>query len=216
MPRARCSSPRLPATTSVRSISRLAGSLSWNLRAAPRRTPRLERQPRRAVDNWLEQWRSFPLRYQDKRLEAVAFAKRQAAALRGLCRQHLCCLGKRLGDKRDPAFDPRTERFEAFPLPDNYAGVRQFAGRKGEVWGAQSAADKLFMSKMSSRVRVRGFPRDREFDSASSSDEPHANSTPRLRADITHPRRSRRRVQASLRAAASPSMAVTRHGGSSR
>jgi hypothetical protein len=25
--------------------------------------------------------------------------------------------------------------FEAFPLPDNYAGVRQLAGRKGEVWG---------------------------------------------------------------------------------
>lgn len=31
-PMARCSSPRLPATTSVRSISRLAGSLSWSLR----------------------------------------------------------------------------------------------------------------------------------------------------------------------------------------
>ena len=44
-------------------------------------------------------------------------------------------------------FDPQTERFEAFPLPDNYAGVRQLAGRKGEVWGAESAADKLFMIK---------------------------------------------------------------------
>jgi streptogramin lyase len=39
------------------------------------------------------------------------------------------------------------QRFEAFPLPDNYAGVRQLAGRKGEVWGAESAADKLFMIK---------------------------------------------------------------------
>jgi virginiamycin B lyase len=44
-------------------------------------------------------------------------------------------------------FDPKTERFESFPLPDSYASVRQLAGRKGEVWGAESAADKLFMIK---------------------------------------------------------------------
>jgi virginiamycin B lyase len=44
-------------------------------------------------------------------------------------------------------FDPKTERFESFPLPDSYASVRQLAGRKGEVWGAESAADKLFMLK---------------------------------------------------------------------
>jgi virginiamycin B lyase len=42
-------------------------------------------------------------------------------------------------------FDPKTESFESFPLPDSYASVRQLAGRKGEVWGAESAADKLFM-----------------------------------------------------------------------
>ena len=42
-------------------------------------------------------------------------------------------------------FDPKTESFESFPLPDNYASVRQLAGRKGEVWGAESAADKLVM-----------------------------------------------------------------------
>jgi len=44
-------------------------------------------------------------------------------------------------------FDPKTEKFEAFPLPDRYAGVRQLAGRKGEVWGAESRADKLFVVK---------------------------------------------------------------------
>jgi virginiamycin B lyase len=44
-------------------------------------------------------------------------------------------------------FDPKTERFESFPLPDSYANVRQLAGRKGEAWGAESAADKLFMAK---------------------------------------------------------------------
>src|SRR5215475_8996694 len=42
-------------------------------------------------------------------------------------------------------FDPKTEKFESFPLPDSYASVRQLAGRKGEVWGAESAADKLFV-----------------------------------------------------------------------
>jgi virginiamycin B lyase len=40
-------------------------------------------------------------------------------------------------------FDPKSERFEQFPLPDSSAGVRQLAGRKGEVWGAESALDKL-------------------------------------------------------------------------
>ena len=44
-------------------------------------------------------------------------------------------------------FDPKTEKFEAFPLPDRYAGVRQLAGRKGEVWGAEAHADKLFVVK---------------------------------------------------------------------
>jgi virginiamycin B lyase len=44
-------------------------------------------------------------------------------------------------------FDPKTEKFEALPLRDSYASVREFAGRKGEVWGAESAADKLFMIK---------------------------------------------------------------------
>jgi hypothetical protein len=32
-------------------------------------------------------------------------------------------------------FDPKTETFGSFPLPDSYASVRQLAGRKGEVWG---------------------------------------------------------------------------------
>jgi virginiamycin B lyase len=44
-------------------------------------------------------------------------------------------------------FDPKTEKFESFPLPDSYAGVRQLAGRKGEIWGAESGADKLFVLK---------------------------------------------------------------------
>jgi virginiamycin B lyase len=44
-------------------------------------------------------------------------------------------------------FDPNTGKFESFPLPDRYAAVRQLAGRNGEVWGAESGADKLFVLK---------------------------------------------------------------------
>ena len=40
-------------------------------------------------------------------------------------------------------FDPATEAFEAFPLPTPGAMVRQILGRPGEVWGAESATDKL-------------------------------------------------------------------------
>ena len=40
-------------------------------------------------------------------------------------------------------FDPDTESFAVLPLPDPDASVRQLLGRPGEVWGAESGADKL-------------------------------------------------------------------------
>jgi len=40
-------------------------------------------------------------------------------------------------------FDPKTETFDSFPLPDSPGNVRQLLGRPGEVWGAESAADRL-------------------------------------------------------------------------
>lgn len=40
-------------------------------------------------------------------------------------------------------FDPGGEVFESVPLPSHPADVRQILGRPGEVWGAESAADKL-------------------------------------------------------------------------
>jgi virginiamycin B lyase len=40
-------------------------------------------------------------------------------------------------------FDPETEQFDTFPLPSPSAAVRQILGRPGEVWGAESGADKL-------------------------------------------------------------------------
>ncbi len=40
-------------------------------------------------------------------------------------------------------FDPGTDTFTVVPLPDPGAAVRQLNGRPGEVWGAESAVDKL-------------------------------------------------------------------------
>ena len=40
-------------------------------------------------------------------------------------------------------FDPRTSRFQVVRLPTPDAAVRQLLGRRGEVWGAESGADKL-------------------------------------------------------------------------
>jgi len=40
-------------------------------------------------------------------------------------------------------FDPQSERFESFPSSAPGAAVRQLMGRTGEVWGAESGADRL-------------------------------------------------------------------------
>jgi virginiamycin B lyase len=40
-------------------------------------------------------------------------------------------------------FDPETETFESFPLPDSPGNVRQLLGRPGELWAPESAADRL-------------------------------------------------------------------------
>jgi len=40
-------------------------------------------------------------------------------------------------------FDPLTEQFTSFPLAEANANVRQLLGRPGELWGAESGADRL-------------------------------------------------------------------------
>jgi virginiamycin B lyase len=40
-------------------------------------------------------------------------------------------------------FDPARGRFRTFRLRSPGANVRQLLGRRGEVWGAESGADKL-------------------------------------------------------------------------
>ena len=40
-------------------------------------------------------------------------------------------------------FDPTNEQFESFPSDRRNASVRQLLGRPGELWGAESGADRL-------------------------------------------------------------------------
>jgi virginiamycin B lyase len=40
-------------------------------------------------------------------------------------------------------FDPETQTFQSYPFTAGFAGVRQLLGRHGELWAAESAADKL-------------------------------------------------------------------------
>lgn len=42
-------------------------------------------------------------------------------------------------------FDPAGETFTTFALPSSPGNVRQLLGRPGEVWGAESAADRLIV-----------------------------------------------------------------------
>lgn len=40
-------------------------------------------------------------------------------------------------------FDPANEVFDSYPVPTADAAIRQLLGREGELWGAESATDKL-------------------------------------------------------------------------
>ena len=46
-------------------------------------------------------------------------------------------------------FDPTLELFTIFELPSPNAAVRQLLGRPGEIWGAESATDKLVVIRTS-------------------------------------------------------------------
>jgi virginiamycin B lyase len=46
-------------------------------------------------------------------------------------------------------FDPQTEKFTTFALAPGNAAVRQLLGRPGEVWGAESGADRLVVIRSS-------------------------------------------------------------------
>lgn len=44
-------------------------------------------------------------------------------------------------------FDPNAEKFEVYALPSSFASVRQILGRPGEVWAAESGADKIIVAR---------------------------------------------------------------------
>ena len=48
-------------------------------------------------------------------------------------------------------FDPTLELFTVYELPSPNAAVRQLLGRPGEVWGAESATDKLVVIRTTSQ-----------------------------------------------------------------
>lgn len=48
------------------------------------------------------------------------------------------------------SFDPATETFTSYPLPSPNGSVRQILGRPGEIWGAESGADKLIVIRTAS------------------------------------------------------------------
>jgi virginiamycin B lyase len=50
-------------------------------------------------------------------------------------------------------FDPARQRFETFPLRSAGANVRQLLGREGEVWGAESATDRLVVATLPRKPR---------------------------------------------------------------
>ncbi|HKG53595.1 MAG TPA: hypothetical protein VKB04_05005 [Anaerolineales bacterium] len=48
-------------------------------------------------------------------------------------------------------FDPASETFTSFELPSPDAAVRQILGRPGEIWGAESAVDKIVVIRTNSQ-----------------------------------------------------------------
>ncbi len=49
-------------------------------------------------------------------------------------------------------FNPASETFDVFPIPTAGAQVRQMLGRPGEVWGAESARDKLLLVRLEAQA----------------------------------------------------------------
>jgi virginiamycin B lyase len=48
-------------------------------------------------------------------------------------------------------FDPASEEFTVYELPEANAAVRQILGRPGEIWGAESGIDKIIVIRTNSQ-----------------------------------------------------------------
>ncbi|MFN2556139.1 MAG: lyase [Nitriliruptorales bacterium] len=80
-----------------------------------------------------QQWREWRLPGDDPRPYAVYVDEKDAVWVTDFAANSLV------------RFDPRNERFHVFPFPIPDAQVRQLLGREGEIWGAGSATDTLFV-----------------------------------------------------------------------
>jgi virginiamycin B lyase len=98
---------------------------------------RVERRAAGRYDPAAEQWREWELPGQGPQPYAVYVDDRDMVWLSDFAANALV------------RFDPATERFASFPLPTTDGRVRQLLGREGEVWGAESAVDKLVVAHTS-------------------------------------------------------------------
>jgi len=123
-------------------------------KATPIEPPTREQGARRVWSDskgrvWVSEWFSGQVSVYDPKAGDAAGAWR-AWKLPGAARPYAVYVDERdavwLSDFSANAivrFDPPTERFESFPSTARGAAVRQLLGRAGEVWGAESGADRL-------------------------------------------------------------------------
>lgn len=123
-------------------------------KATPIEPPTREQGARRVWSDskgrvWVSEWFSGQVSVYDPKAADAAQAWR-AWKLPGAARPYAVYVDERdavwLSDFSANAivrFDPQTERFESFPSTARGAAVRQLLGRAGEVWGAESGADRL-------------------------------------------------------------------------
>lgn len=130
-----------PAARRLRTLSR--GRLRRLLGTRPvGRAPRLVRFARSGLGRRVERRAAEPIRPGRKRLAPVAPPRCEPAYAVFVDDRDIVWLTDFGGDAL-VRFDPATESFQMLPWPTKQALVRQLLGRPGEVWGAESATDKL-------------------------------------------------------------------------
>ena len=113
--------------------------------AEPGRPPGLVRLPRPDLGQRVGRRPGRRPRPGDRRVEGVAAPRRRAAGLRRLRRRPRHRLADRLRRERDRPIRPVDRDVRLRRAAERDAAVRQLLGRPGEVWGAESARDKLVL-----------------------------------------------------------------------
>jgi len=95
---------------------------------------------------WVSEWNSGqrqPLRPEDRRVEDVEAAGRQAADVLRLRRRSGQGVADRLDRERRCSFRSRDREVRGLSSDKRGANVRQMLGRPGEVWAPESGTDRL-------------------------------------------------------------------------